>query len=317
MKEPILEETNRLNIIPYDPKYKKFADLAEYHQSVIWFAHEINLLKDIKDFEQLAEEQKLVLKRIFSFFYFADDLIADNIDENFGSEIKNPEICYFYTVQKFMESIHNVTYGNIAHAIMPDVIHSMKDELMKMPSVHAKMLWIKKWMDASANSFAARLVAFSIIEGIFFCGSFCVIYWFKTDARKILPGIIKSNEFIARDEALHALFACQVYNQLENKLESEQIYQMVQEAMEIESQFIADALPNKLEGINADSMMQYIKFIADRHLNMLQLPALYHAKNPFPWMNIISFPTKFDFFATTDSTYHLNHPNDSIDWENM
>lgn len=301
--EPILRETNeRFSLFPI-----KHPDLyKEYKKSAacFWTAEEIDLSTDVVDFQQrLTSDERFFVLHVLAFFAQADGIVIENLVNNFCNEVQIAEARHFYTFQAAIESVHSETY-----ALMIDTL--VKNELMKkrlfsaidsMPAIAKKAKWALTWIDAS-RPFAERLVAFSIVEGVFFSGAFCSIFYLKK--RGLMPGLSFANELISRDEGLHTDFATLLYrDHLEKKLGRERVIEILTEAVEIENEFVASALPVRLIGMNADDMQQYVKFVADRLLLDLGYEKHYNVTNPFCWMSLISMEGKANFFEKRNSDY--------------
>ncbi len=301
-EEPMLKENpNRFVIFPIE-----HADLwAKYkqHMAVFWTAEEIDLSKDMKDWQNLNDNERHFVKHILGFFAGSDGIVMENLATRFMREVQIPEAKFFYSCQNVMEAIHSETYS-----LLIDTYIDNKQEKLDIlraidtiPCVQKKAEWALQWIDNKDASFATRLLAFAAVEGIFFSGAFCAIFWLKQ--RGILPGLTLSNEFIARDEGLHCEFACLLYSKLTHKLTKKEAHKIIREAVKIEKQFITKALPCELIGMNADLMGQYIKYVADRLLLQLGYPKAYCEANPFPFMERISLEGKDNFFEKRVSTY--------------
>lgn len=301
-QEMLLKENpNRFVIFPIEhsdiwAKYKQ-------HMSVFWIPEEIDLSKDMKDWVNLNDNERHFIKHILGFFAGSDGIVMENLASRFMREIQVPEAKFFYSCQLLMEAIHSETYS-----LLIDTYIENKQEKLDIlraidtiPCVKKKAEWALQWIDNKDADFATRLLGFAAVEGIFFSGAFCAIFWLKQ--RGILPGLTLSNEFIARDEGLHCEFACLLYSKIANKLTKQQAHKIVREAVKIEKQFITKALPCELIGMNAKMMGQYIEFVADRLLLQLGYPKAYSSANPFPFMERISLEGKDNFFEKRVSTY--------------
>ncbi len=301
--EPLLEENpNRHVIFPIEhhdiwAKYKQ-------HMSVFWIPEEIDLSKDLKDWnEKLNDNERHFIKYILGFFAGSDGIVMENLATRFTREVGIPEAKFFYACQNLLESIHSETYS-----LMIDTYITDKDEKLKIlhatqtiPCVQKKAEWALQWIESKDASFAQRLLAFAVVEGIFFSGAFCSIYWLKK--RGLMPGLTLSNEFIARDEGLHTDFACLLYGKLNSKLSQEDAHRIIEEAVRIEKQFITEALPCSLIGMNAGLMSEYIEFVADRLTVQLGYSKIFQTKNPMEFMERISLESKASFFETRVSVY--------------
>jgi len=310
MADPILTLTNdRFTVFPI-----KYPDLwALYKKAVgsFWTAEEIDLGADVTDWTRLTDPEKHFIKMVLAFFAASDGIVMENINLNFGTEVQIAEARAFYAYQSFNESIHGETYSLMIDKLVED--KAEKDSLFRaietVPAVKRKAEWALEWM-GSATPFAQRLVAFACMEGIFFSGSFCSIFWLKK--RGVLPGLCFSNELISRDEGLHLEFAVALYHHLTDK--SAPVADIVRGAVAIEESFITEALPCKLIGMDAEQMKQYIRYVADRLMKQLGHQAIYGAENPFAWMETISLEGKTNFFEKRVGDYskHMVTAGDSV-----
>ena len=311
--EPILKEnSNRFVLFPIEHD-----DIWSYYKKAeasFWTAEEIDLGQDLKDWDTLTGDERHFIKHVLAFFAASDGIVNENLAENFVSEVQYTEAKFFYGFQIAIENIHSETYSLLIDTYVKDV--KEKDGLFNaldtMDCVKKKADWALRWIDE--GNFAERLVAFAAVEGIFFSGSFCSIFWLKK--RGLMPGLTFSNELISRDEGLHCDFACLLYNNhLVNKLSNEAIQTIIADAVTIEKEFVTDALPVRLIGMNAELMCQYIEFVADRLLLELNCSKIYHASNPFDFMEMISLQGKTNFFEKRVGEYQkagvLNSENDN------
>jgi ribonucleoside-diphosphate reductase beta chain len=301
-QEPMLKENpNRFVIFPIEhadiwAKYKQ-------HMSVFWIPEEIDLSKDMKDWVTLNDNERHFIKHILGFFAGSDGIVMENLASRFMREIQVPEAKFFYSCQMLMEAVHSETYS----LLIDTYIENKQEKLdilraiQTIPCVQKKADWALNWIYNDNADFATRLLGFAAVEGIFFSGAFCAIFWLKQ--RGVMPGLTLSNEFIARDEGLHCEFACMLYGKIQTKLTKQQAHKIIREAVKIEKQFITKALPCELIGMNAKLMAQYIEFVADRLLLQLGYPKAYSAANPFPFMERISLEGKDNFFEKRVSTY--------------
>jgi len=294
------EENNRYTVYPIQNNaiwnsYKK-------QQAAFWTAEEIDFSKDYEDFQKLNKNEQHFIKMILAFFSSSDTIVNINLGERFINDIKIREAIITYTWQMAMESIHSETYSLQIDNIIKDPIEKNKifNSLKDFPFVAEKANWAFKWIK-SDESFAKRLIAFAIVEGVFFSGSFCSIFWLKK--RNIMPGLCSSNELIARDEGMHTNFAVLLYSMIENKLSETEIHQMFSEAVDIEIKFICESLPCSLLGMNSDLMTEYVKYVADRLLVELNYSKLFNSKNPFDFMESISVEGKTNFFEFRPTQY--------------
>jgi ribonucleoside-diphosphate reductase beta chain len=299
--EPILEEDKgRFVLFPI-----KHWDIWEYyktHEASFWTAEEIDLGQDMKDWNSLNDGERHFISHVLAFFAASDGIVNENLAVNFLSEVQYAEAKCFYGFQVMMENIHSETYSLLIDTYIKDP--NEKDRLLNaidtIPCVQKKAEWALRWIDN--GSFAERLIAFAVVEGIFFSGSFCSIYWLKK--RGMMPGLTFSNELISRDEGLHRDFACMLYtDHIVNKLPESEIYDIIRNAVDIEQEFVADALPVSLIGMNAELMKQYIAFVADHLLVTLGLKKIYNVTNPFDFMDMISLQGKTNFFEKRVGEY--------------
>lgn len=308
MSEILLDENqNRNNLLPI-----QYNDIWEHymrHLNSFWIRNEIDLSKDRKQFEKLDENQQYFIKCIIAFFFISDKLVSDNIGDNFAQEVQIPEAKYFYDLQKVIENIHNETYSALAEEYITDPKERelIISNIENFECVKGKLKWMKQWMDESLP-FQKRLLAFIFVEGVFFSGAFCAIYWIAEKAMvdgKSLDGLCKSNEFIARDEGYHCEFGILLYNRyIKNKLTEEQVHELARQAVEIEIEFIKHSLPVRLLGMDAIKMEQYIKFVANRILRELNYKPLFgNVTNPFVFMEKLNMENKTNFFEQRVSEY--------------
>ena len=272
-----------------------------------WRAEEIDLTKDLTDWDKLNEDERYFISMILAFFAASDGIVLENLAARFMGDVQLSEARAFYGFQIAMEGIHSETYSLLIETYIKK--SAEKEKLFQatrhFPCITKKADWAKKWIADNRSSFAARLVAFACIEGIFFSGAFCSIYWLKK--RGLMPGLTFSNELISRDEALHTEFAVLLYSKLSKKLNKTRIFEIIKEAVEIEKEFITSALPCRLIGMNAGLMSQYIEFVADRLSVQLGYDKIYHTSNPFEFMELISMESKCNFFEKRVSEYALSN----------
>jgi ribonucleoside-diphosphate reductase beta chain len=301
VEEPILRENkNRFVLFPIEHR-----DIWEFYKQAeasFWTAEEIDLSQDLKDWDKLNDGERHFVSHVLAFFAASDGIVNENIAENFVSEVQYTEAKFFYGFQIAIENIHSEVYSLLIDTYIKDA--KQRDKLFNaietLECVKKKADWALRWI--SKANFAERLVAFAAVEGIFFSGSFCSIFWLKK--RGLMPGLSFSNELISRDEGLHCDFACLLYNNhLVNKLPIERVTQIITDAVAIEKEFVTDSLPVRLIGMNAGLMSQYIEFVADRLLVELNCPKVYHATNPFDFMEMISLQGKTNFFEKRVGEY--------------
>jgi len=299
--EPILAENpNRFVLFPI--QHDDIWQFYKKSEASIWTAEEIDLSQDLKDWENLSDNERHFIKHVLAFFAASDGIVNENLAENFVSEVQYTEAKFFYGFQIMMENIHSETYSLLIDTYIKD--NKEKDHLFNaietLDCVKKKADWALRWIDN--GSFAERLIAFAAVEGIFFSGSFCAIFWLKK--RGLMPGLTFSNELISRDEGMHCDFACLLYNQhITNQLPKETVQKIISIAVEMEKEFVSDAIPVSLIGMNAELMCQYIEFVADRLLAQLGNDKIYNVENPFPWMDMISLQGKTNFFEKRVGDY--------------
>ena len=301
LEEPILKENkSRFVLFPIEHD-----DIWEYYKKAeasFWTAEEIDLSQDLIDWQNLNDGERHFISHVLAFFAASDGIVNENLAENFVAEVQYTEAKFFYGFQIAIENIHSETYSLLIDTYIKD--NKEKDRLFNaidtMPFVKKKADWALRWIDD--GSFAERLIAFAAVEGIFFSGSFCSIFWMKK--RGLMPGLSFSNELISRDEGLHCDFACLIYNNhLVNKLDPSVVAGMIKDAVEIEKEFVTEALPVKLIGMNAELMCQYIEFVADRLLMEVGCEKVYNTTNPFDFMELISLQGKTNFFEKRVGEY--------------
>ena len=299
-------------LIPDDNRYVMFPiqhnDIWEMYEKQVdcfWRPQEIDLSQDIKHWDGLHSDEQFFISMILAFFAASDGIVLENLATRFMSDIQLSEARAFYGFQIAMENIHSHTYSLLIETYIKN--SEQKDILFRAienyPCIKKKAEWAKKWIHDNRSSFASRLVAFACVEGIFFSGAFCSIFWLKK--RGLMPGLTFSNELISRDEALHTEFAILLYSKLIKKLNKSRIYEIIKEAVEIESEFICEALPCRLIGMNSELMNQYVKFVADRLCVQLGYDKIYNVSNPFTWMELISLEGKTNMFEKKIAEYSL------------
>lgn len=300
--EPILKPNpTRFTLFPIE-KPKLFQKYQE-HLAVFWTVEEIDLTKDMRDWAKLNSNERMFIKNILGFFAGSDGIIQENLASRFMTEIQLAEARQFYSVQLMMEAIHSQMYSLLIDTYVDDKEEKLNlfKAIETIPCVKQKAEWAQKWIESVTEDFATRLVAFAVVEGIFFSGSFCAIYWLKE--RGLMPGLTTSNEFIARDEGLHTDFACALYEEIERKLPKAKVHKIIREAVKIEKQFITESLPCHLVGMNNKLMADYIEFVADRLSTQLGYGKIYSTSNPFDFMERISLEGKDNFFEKRVTSY--------------
>lgn len=300
--DPILTPSDqRFVLLPIH--YQSVWDMYKKAVASFWVAEEIDLYQDLADWEKLSADERHFISHVLAFFSSSDGIVNENLALRFYNDVQIPEARCFYGFQIAMENIHAETYALLIDTYIKDQAEKnhLFNAMETVPAVKKKADWAMKWIYSDSASFPSRLLAFAAVEGIFFSGSFCAIFWLKK--RGLMPGLTFSNELISRDEGLHTDFACLLYNMLQDKLSNEQVLELITEAVEIEKEFITEALPVSLIGINAKMMRQYIEFIADRLLRELGIPNHYNSTNPFDWMELISLEGKTNFFEKKVAEY--------------
>ena len=303
-KEPLLiPDDNRFVMFPI--KYDDIWAMYKKQIDCFWRAEEIDLSKDLDDWAKLNADEKHFISMILAFFAASDGIVLENLAQRFMSDVQISEARAFYGFQIAMENVHSQTYSLLIETYIKDKEqkHRLFNAINNYPCIKKKSDWAQKWINDNRSSFATRLVAFACIEGIFFSGSFCSIFWLKK--RGLMPGLTFSNELISRDEALHCEFAILLYSKLEKKVAKAKIHDIIKECVEIEIEFICEALPCKLIGMNSELMSQYIQFVADRLCVQLGYPKIYNVANPFAFMEMISLESKTNFFERVVSDYAL------------
>jgi ribonucleoside-diphosphate reductase subunit M2 len=299
-------------LTPDDNRFVMFPIIHEdiwkmYQKQVdcFWRPEEIDLSKDLSHWEALNKDERFFISMILAFFAASDGIVLENLAQRFMRDVQISEARAFYGFQIAMENIHSHTYSNLIETYIKDKDEKYKffNAIQNFPCIKKKSDWSQKWIHDNRSSFATRLVAFACVEGIFFSGSFCSIFWLKK--RGLLPGLTFSNELISRDEALHCEFAILLYSKLIKKVDKNRIYEIIKEAVDIETEFICDALPCRLIGMNSEMMTQYIQFVADRLSIQLGYKKIYNVVNPFDWMELISLESKTNFFEKRTDAYAL------------
>ena len=300
-KEEILLKENKDRFVILPINYPTIWEHYKRHEASFWTAEEIDLSSDLKDWANLNDGERHFISHILAFFAASDGIVNENLAINFMNEVQLPEARFFYGFQIMMENIHSETYALLIDTYIKDpkeknhLFHAIET----VPAVQKKAEWALRWIDN--GSFAERLVAFAAVEGIFFSGSFCSIFWLKK--RGLMPGLTFSNELISRDEGLHCEFACLMHSMLETKLTNEAVVKIITDAVEIEKEFVSEALPVGLIGMNADLMQSYIEFVADTWISELGYAKIYNTANPFDFMEMISLQGKTNFFEKRVGDY--------------
>ena len=300
-EEPLLRENpDRFTMFPLT--YQSIWEFYKKAEASFWTAEEVDLSADTKHWEGLTDDERHFIKHVLAFFAGSDGIVLENLGVRFMSEVQVPEARAFYGFQIAIENIHSEMYSLLIDCYVKDTAEKTRlfRAIDTIPAVKKKADWALRWIGDDA-SFAERLVAFAAVEGIFFSGSFCSIFWLKK--RGLMPGLTFSNELISRDEGLHCDFACHLYSLLTRKLSQERVHEIIADAVEIEKEFVTESLPCGLIGMNADLMKQYIEFVADRLLVALEYDKVYRASNPFEFMELISLQGKTNFFEKRVGEY--------------
>ena len=319
-KEEVILQENKNRYVLFPIKYNSMYELYKKAESTFWTASEIDLVKDNNDWEYaLNDNERNFIKNIIGFFAGSDGIIMENLAVRFLREIQIPEARAFYSYQIFNESIHSETYSLLIDTYIKDIDEKNKifNSIENIPCVAKKAQWAYKWIENTDVSFATRLLSFAIVEGVFFSGSFCAIYWLKK--RGVMPGLTFSNELISRDEGLHCEFAYLLYSYIKNKVPESIVYEIFQEAVSIEKEFITESIPCAMIGMNSTMMCQYIEFVANRLLLQLGYDKLWNAENPFDFMELISLRPKTNFFELRVGEYTkstINENSNNFDFSN-
>ena len=306
--EPLLNpDDNRFVMFPI--KYEDIWQMYKKQVDCFWRTEEIDLSKDITHWITLTHDEKFFISMILAFFAASDGIVLENLALRFMGDVQVSEARAFYGFQIAMENIHSQTYSLLIETYIKDKEEKTRlfNAIENFPCIKKKSDWAQKWIKDNRSGFATRLIAFACVEGIFFSGAFCSIYWLKK--RGLMPGLTFSNELISRDEALHCEFAVLLYNKLINKVKKSKVYEIIKEAVEIETEFICEALPCRLIGMNSQLMTQYIQFCADRLCIQLGYDKIYNVSNPFDFMELISLEGKVNFFERLNDSYALANKN--------
>lgn len=303
-KEPLLTADDK-RFVMFPIKHDDIWKMYTKHVDCFWRAEEVDLSRDMVDWEKLSGEERHFIKMVLAFFAASDGIVTENLAQRFMSEVQISEARAFYGFQIAMENIHSHTYSLLIDTYISDSAEKARlfGAIEHYPCIRKKADWAKKWIENGRVSFATRLVGFACVEGIFFSSSFAAIYWLKK--RGLMPGLTFSNELISRDEALHTEFAVLLYSKLVKKLSEKQITKIVKDAVEIEIEFITEAIPCKMIGMNEGLMKQYIEFVADRLLLQLGCNKVYESANPFDFMELISIESKVNFFEKRLAEYAM------------
>jgi len=315
LSEPLLiEDESRYVMFPI--KDQSIWEMYKKSVESFWRVEEVDLTKDIIQWKLLSNEERYFIKMIIAFFAASDGIVTENLATRFMKDVQLSEARAFYGFQIAIENIHSEMYSLLIETYITDQEekNNLFNAVNNFPCIRKKADWAIKWIEDKNSSFATRLIAFACVEGIFFSGAFCSIFWLKK--RGLMPGLTFSNELISRDESLHTLFAILLYTKLNNKLTQNEVYQIIREAVDIEKEFICEALPCRLVGMNKELMSLYIEFVADRLLLQMGYDKIYNATNPFSFMELISLQSKTNFFEKKVDAYALANKeitNDTFD----
>ena len=312
--EPLLME-NPSRFVLFPIQHPEVWAMYKKAEASFWTAEEVDLSQDCKQFEALTGKERHFLTHVLAFFAASDGIVNENLVMNFNNEVQIPEARCFYGFQIAIENIHSEVYSLLIDTYVKDNTEKQKlfNAIETIPCVRKKAQWALQWTNSKYASFAERLIAFAAVEGIFFSGSFCAIYWLKK--RGLMPGLTFSNELISRDEGMHCDFACLLYTMLEHKLPESRVIEIIVGAVDGEKEFIAESLPVELIGMNSRLMTQYIEFVADRLLVSLGIDKHYNTPNPFEWMTLISLQGKTNFFEKRVGEYSIAGVGDEADNE--
>ena len=300
--DPLLEE-NPDRFVVFPIKHPKVWEMYKKAMASFWTTDEVDLTKDVQQWPKLTENERYFIKHVLSFFAASDGIVNENLVERFMAEVQMTEARCFLGFQVMMENIHGEMYSQLLDTLITDSEERLKclRAIEHFPAIKRKADWALKWCKDKRSSFGTRVVAFVAVEGLFFSGSFCAIFWLKK--RGLLPGVSFANELISRDEGMHTDFGCMMHSLLKNKPSKAKIYEIFRDAVAIEKEFITESLPCRLVGMNSNMMSQYIEFVADRLLTQLGHPKIYNVSNPFPWMEMISMDGKTNFFERRVGDY--------------
>jgi ribonucleotide reductase beta subunit family protein with ferritin-like domain len=305
MAEPIMIE-RKSKYVMFPVEYQDVYEMYKKASSAYWVADEINFTQDLIDIDRLTPNEKTFITHVLAFFAASDGIVMENLATRFSNEVPVAEVKAFYAFQNAMEAVHSECYSLLIETYVKDPVEKDKlfNAVTNFPAIREKAEWALQWIENSVESqapFAQRLVAFAIVEGLFFSASFCAIFWLRE--RGLLPGLSFANQLIARDESMHTDFACLLYSKLVNKLPESVVHNMIREAVDIEKRFITESIPCSMIGMNADLMTDYIKFIADRLTTSLGASKMYGTKNPFTFMEKSAADVKQSFFEVRVSEY--------------
>lgn len=302
MQEELLTETKSRHVM-FPVQYPDVWEVYKKATASFWVADELNFNQDLQDLEKLSENEKFFINHVLAFFAASDGIVSENLSERFSKDVPKPEVRAVYAFQNAMEQVHSECYSLLIDTYVKDARE--KDMLFNavenFPAIREKAEWALKWIENKDAPFSQRLIAFAIVEGVFFSASFCAIFWLRE--RGLLPGLSFANQLISRDENLHTEFACILYSKLQNRLDESIVQQMFTEAVDIEMRFITESIPCAMIGMNADLMKQYIKFVADRIIRLLGYGPIYQVTNPFDFMEFAALEGKTNFFEKRVAEY--------------
>jgi len=304
-EEVLTEENDRFVILPINEKYKDIWDLYKKHEAAFWKAEEIDYIADLKDWDKMSDNERHFIEYILAFFAGSDGIVLENLLTNFGSEVKISEVRAFYGFQTMIENVHGLCYAKLLESLVKDEKKKKKlfNAIEEIEAVKQKAEWALKWIN-NDMPFAIRLFAFALVEGVFFSGSFCAIFWLKEN-NKMVKALGHSNELISRDEGMHCDMAVLLFKKLKYKPEASILYNISKEAVEIEKKFICEAIPCDMIGMNKELMSNYIEFVTDRLLQQIGVDKLFYTENPFDFVQKIGMSSKTNFFEKKISEYQL------------
>ena len=300
--EPLLTETKSRHVM-FPVEYQDVWEMYKKASSSYWVADELNFQQDIQDLERLSKDEREFIYHILAFFAASDGIVSENLSERFSKDVPKPEVRAFYAFQNAMEQVHSESYSLLIDTYVKDAREKEKlfNAVQHFPAIRKKAEWAMKWINDENASFGQRLIAFAIVEGIYFSASFCAIFWLRE--RGMLPGLSFANQLISRDEGLHTEFACLLYNKLQNRLDESLVRSMIEESVNIEMSFITESIPCAMIGMNSNLMKQYIKYVADRLLKLLGYTPMFKVQNPFDFMEFAALEGKTNFFEKRVSEY--------------
>ena len=310
--DPLLQPNKNRHVL-FPIKHHNFWKQYKNAVSTFWTPEEIDLTKDRADWDTLKKDEQHFIKYVLAFFAASDGIVMENLAQRFMNDIEIPEVRAFYAYQLFIEEVHSETYSLLIDTYIQDEVEKnmLFEAVNHFPCITKKANWALRWITDTNTSYQKRLVAFAAVEGIFFSGSFCAIYWLKK--RGLMPGLTFSNELISRDEGMHTDFAVSLYNSMKSRLTSEELSEIIVDAVAIEKEFICEALPCSLIGMNSDLMTQYIEYVADRLVVQLGYPKIWDTENPFDFMEMISLRPKSNFFEVRVGEYIKANEADKLE----